>query len=307
MREHVYRRVRVLGVLQTVFCNRKGLAIATCTVLFFFTVIALRPSSEIWRTPSKWIQTLKVQSHVCPESLDWLNELNLTYPIAYARREIIVKPEPGIRRESIKRIYEGLFPEAQNIDVLEDATAPQRRCIPPLVLDVPAFPYESADASHISFGLTTSLPELDIALPYLERWLATTKAKFLGVIVAEEHDGTKDAPPSDAQKLEVFQNRMQTMGMNAQLRLSTGHSSSPSMRALSLVNTLYDTREDTTLCISIIDKDTFFPSVPALVAMLSKYDPADELYIGGLPESWAQVMHYGMIGHINAGIFISIP
>ena len=79
-----------------------------------------------------------------------------------------------------------------------------------------------------------------------------------------------------------------------------------SEKYFSLVKIMYDNRNDKTQWINMLDDDTFFPSMPALLSMLEKYDPREQHYIGGLSEDWWSVTKYGMMGFGGAGVFLSV-
>jgi len=57
----------------------------------------------------------------------------------------------------------------------------------------------------------------------------------------------------------------------------------------------------------LIDDDTFFPSMHALLNMLDKHDSGEQQYIGSLSEDWWAVQHYGFMGFGGAGVFLSLP
>jgi len=78
-------------------------------------------------------------------------------------------------------------------------------------------------------------------------------------------------------------------------------------RYFSLVNLMYEHRDEKTQWISTIDDDTFFPSMHDLQAMLSKYNASEPMYIGSLSEDWWAVNHYGLMAFGGAGIFLSVP
>ena len=120
---------------------------------------------------------------ICQGSFDWLNELDIPFPVKYARRDIVVKPDPNVQRNSVTKIDEALF---GNPSIVEPGMNSNKTGLPdcsePLFLNVPAFADTPIDASHIIFGAATTLGRLQISLPYFERWLAHTNARLFVVI-----------------------------------------------------------------------------------------------------------------------------
>lgn len=58
---------------------------------------------------------------------------------------------------------------------------------------------------------------------------------------------------------------------------------------------LYKTRTPEAKWIAVIDDDTFFLSMSALVKMLTLYDEKEDQDIGGISEDWNTVNLYGMM------------
>ena len=261
-------------------------------------------SSEI---SAPLIESIKGKPNaVCPDRLDWLSELDLVYPIAYARREIIVNPRVELERAPLTRISERLFPNVQRIDFADNATIDRKRCKKPLVLDVPALPKESEDASHIMFGISTTLERLEASIPQLIRWLPNTNAQLFVIVVESEAQGNTTVIAADPLKKQELQGHMRNLHMNVTLIEPFKLGDSLSEKYLSLLKIMHDNQDKNTQWISTIDDDTFFPSMPALLSTLKQYNPQEKYYIGGVSEGWGAVAHYGMKGYGGAGIFISI-
>ena len=247
-----------------------------------------------------------VAEATCPDRLDWLAELDLTYPVVYARRDIVVNPRSDLKRASLTKLSESLFPDVQSIDLTDDFTVELKHCKEPLVIDVPALPKDAGAASHLIFGISTTINRLEASIPQLLRWLPKTNARlFVIVIEAEAHDGVK-AIPANTQKKAELQAHMRDLHMDVTLVEPLKLHEKFSEKYFSLLKIMYDNRNENTQWISTIDDDTFFPSIPSLVSMLKKYDPQRLKYIGGVSEEWWAVVHYGLMGFGGAGIFISI-
>ncbi|MCJ1459236.1 hypothetical protein MMC28_009613 [Mycoblastus sanguinarius] len=254
-----------------------------------------------------WFPALKGQPIVpCSDKLDWLASLDLTYPIRYAHRDIILNPIPNFQRQSITKADTALFPHSQTLDLTKDSKVELQHCKKPLVLEVPAFVQGSSDASHVIFGISTTLERLENSITQLLRWLPRTNAKLFATVIESEQLDEVKAVKADPQKKADLQSRMRGLGMDATLVDPLRLQETFSEKYFSLVEIIYSNRNENTQWISLMDDDTFFPSMPALVSMLGKYDPHEQYYIGGLSEEWWVVTHYGLMGFGGAGIFLSL-
>lgn len=239
----------------------------------------------------------------CAEKPSWLLNLTaITYPVKYARRDIIVNPKPDVQRDSITKIDGPLFPEPQVINLAESLDVELERCEKPLILDVPLFDKDPVDASHIIFGMTTTLDRLEESIQFLERWLAYTRAKLF-VIAASPDDHT----PADPKRMGEVESRMQDLGLNVSIIDAVDKKDFFAQRYFSLAKVMYSNRDSNTQWISFIDDDTFFPSMHSLVSMLDTKDTKEQFYIGALSEDWWSVQRYGLMAFGGAGIFLSTP
>lgn len=300
--------------LHTMLLRNKGITLILCLISLASVTFIARLSSRRSSSAPDWLPALDVRPiDACPDKLDWLAGLNLTYPIRYAHRDIVVKPIPGLERASITKLDSSLFPKFQTIDLSEDVKFSLQHCEKPYLLDVPALVKDSGDASHIIFGISTTLKRLDASVPSFLRWLPHINAKLFVVVIESEQivesEGVErvDAVAADAQQKAGVQARMRGLGMDVTLVEPLELQASFSLKYFSLIETMYGNRNDKTKWISLLDDDTFFPSIPALVTMLHKYDTTQEYYVGALSEIWWAVAHYGMMGFGGAGIFLSIP
>ena len=262
---------------------------------------------------TKWIPTLKGQEvEKCNGRLDWLAGLNLTYPIQYAQRDIILNPVPDLVRASVTKFDGPLFPTFQDIDLTEGSTVTSKHCREPITLDVRETTKGPSDASHIIFGISTTLQRLDESIPQLLRWLPNTQAKLMVIVIEKEQvgeaDGVEhaDAVAADPKQMEALEIKMRNLGMDVELVQPFGLQDMFSEKYFSLIKIMYGKRTDKTQWISLLDDDTFFPSMPALLSMLARYDAHEQYYIGGLSEDWWSVTHYGMMAFGGAGVFLSI-
>ena len=294
--------------------RNKGITLILCLISFASVTFIARLSSRRGSPSPNSLPPLNIRPiDACPDQLDWLIGLNLTYPIRYAYRDIIVNPTSALERVSITKLDSSLFPSFQTIDLSQDGKVPLQHCEKPYTLNVPALVKDSGDASHIIFGISTTLKRLGDSVPSLLRWLPHTNAKLFVIVIESEQivesEGVErvDAVAVNPQQKAELQARMRGLGMDVTLVEPLELQDSFSIKYFSLIEIMYSNRNDRTKWISLLDDDTFFPSMPALVAMLAKYDITQEHYIGALSEIWWAVAHYGMMGFGGAGIFLSIP
>lgn len=239
---------------------------------------------------------------ICQGTFDWLNELDIHFPVKYARRDIVVRSNPKAQRDSITKIDEPLFGNVSIVQPAKDNTEPGLpHCPEPLFLGVPAFANAPVDASHIIFGAATTLGRLEVSLPYLERWLAHTNAGLFVVVT-----GPDDSAPNPGHMIDL-QSRMRDLGLAVTLVKPLNLKDGYLERYFSLVQILYANRDENTRWLGFIDDDTFVTSMPALVSALDEHDHTQLRYLGALSEEWWTVILYGLIGMGGAGIFLSVP
>ena len=237
----------------------------------------------------------------CPSNIGWLEDLHLKYPLKYARRDVIVKPTLGLDRASVTKIKEDLFPDFQTFMDPTVVRPDAEHCDKPLVLEVPSYLEDYADASHVIFGVSTSLQRLEDSISYFERWLAHTKGRLIAQVV-----GPDESMP-DTKEMKRLETVMNHLGICATLVKPLDKRDTMPERYFSLVKLAYELRDEHTRWISVLDDDTFVTSMPLLLDMLSEHDDEVYQYLGALSEEWWTVGRYGMMGMGGAGIFLSIP
>lgn len=238
---------------------------------------------------------------ICQSPLDWLKELDIPFPVQYARRDIIVRSSPQAQRASITKIGGPLFGDLQIVDPASSDQNGLAHCMEPLMLDVPAFATTPVDASHILFGAATSLDRLDASIPFFRRWLAYTNARIFVIVT-----GPEDSKP-DPQRMAELQSHMRGLGITVTLVEPLDRRDGNTERYFSLVKVLYANRNEKTRWLGLVDDDTFVTSISALVSALDKHDHTQQRYFGILSEEWWTVTIYGLIGMGGGGIFLSLP
>ncbi|KAE8356170.1 hypothetical protein BDV28DRAFT_154896 [Aspergillus coremiiformis] len=163
-------------------------------------------------------------------------------------------------------------------------------CAPVVTLTAPRRS-SPPDASHILFGVATTLKRLDESLGPFAHWAGGTGARIIAVI------------DPDPRKSHVLQ-RAHRLGIH----LTIVESSTEYLdRYFSLISVLHHNREVQTRWAVLIDDDTFFPSMQNLVNKLATYNATEPQYIGALTEDFEQMHDWGYMAYGGAGVFLSMP
>lgn len=257
-----------------------------------------------WASSRAWLPGSvleKITAPTCTTKLDWLDRIDRPSAFHYARREIVVKSNFNLNRSLLTKVKEPLFANTQKIDLSEDSVAKWKYCQDPMILDVPPIPAKPADASHLLFGISTTIKRLDQSIPALLRWLPRTRAKLVVIVIAD------DKTPAKEKEMNALQAYMRDLGIDATLIHPLREWHNFSMRYFSLIRAMYFYRTSQTRWVSLIDDDTFFPSMPALLSMLEEHDHTKTIYLGALSEDWWATVRYGLMAFGGAGIFLSLP
>lgn len=273
-------------------------------VLIFVGVGIHFQQKKQWKPPSDWMPDISAITgdggHECADGLAWPDLTIVGGPVRYARQEIIVRPKEGLERQSITELSTPLFSNPQKVDWLAHPEDRLTNCQDPIILEVPSFSKSPANASHVMFGISTTVDRLEDSIPYLERWLANTSAQLYVIAI-----GPEETSP-DSQRMKEVELKMQGLGIEVTVSKPLNNKDVGSQRYYSLTRLMYSNRRENTQWITLIDDDTFFPSMPSLLAMLEEHDYQKEWYVGGLSEEWWSVARYGLMGFGGAGVFLSI-
>lgn len=237
----------------------------------------------------------------CTEHLGWLEPYQFTSTIQYVSRDIITTPSLNGERPSLTVMDKPLFDDFTTIDLTQSQVIEIPRCLPPLTLQVPHVKYEPADASNMVFGLQTTMRRLRETIKHLARWLPNTNARLYAIVIENEELAVDD------NDIQVLEKQFRDQGMKVTILHPVKETDSFAQRYFSLVNVMYEARDDKTQWMTLIDDDTFFPSMHDLLAMLSMHDASVPQYIGSLSEDWWAVNHYGLMGFGGASIILSVP
>ena len=236
----------------------------------------------------------------CSGRLTRLKDLGIKFPIKYARRDIIVKTNPVLTRTPLTQIDIPLLSDVQIVDPVKSPDWGLEQCSSSLTLEVPVFEMQPTNASHIIFGISTYIERMEDSIPHLQRSLAHTNARLivLAIKFGEATPGNKE--------MAALESRMRDLGIDATV-VGAPKDSSMQARYFSLVRILYEKIDVATQWLSLLDDDTFLPSMHSLVNTLDTYDSSKEWYLGSMSEDWWSVMVYGMMSFGGGGTFLSIP
>jgi hypothetical protein len=230
----------------------------------------------------------------CSVDINLLKEWGYNETIEYARWEISV-----IQTDKFQGFSPDLSVQPPNFTTI-DASAPslvhqlpQQRCAVSTTIEAPR-PKPPVDASHLIFGVSTSLSRLNDSLDAFAHWAGGTNARIIAMI---KDDYTMN-------KTLVMQ---RAADWDIKLKI-IDHSDDTLDRYFRLTQVLLHERSNsTTEWGVIIDDDTFFPSMRNLVNGLKEYDSSKPWYIGANTENLNQMSTWGFMGYGGAGIFLSIP
>lgn len=258
-----------------------------------FVVLLWPRSAEQSDIPPYDVSNITISSDVkCPIDLDWLGRLDVQKLRHYLRREVVAVQSADELPLS-QNIDTPLF-DTQKLSQADKTLLKQSQdeCLNPLPisLNVPQSP-KNVDASHIDFGVATTLERLNDSLDAFSHWAGYTRTRIFALI--EPHD-----------KVAEVKVRADLLGINLHVTESEDEYQT---RYFSLVGHLADNMREQTRWSCIIDDDTFFLSMRALVEGLAEYDDTQPIYLGGLSESIPQVGMFGLMAFGGAGVFLSRP
>ncbi|MCJ1403383.1 hypothetical protein MMC11_006606 [Xylographa trunciseda] len=242
------------------------------------------------------ISNSRIYSHSqsCRPDFGLLRELNLTPSIQYGRTRMVV--EHTRQRLNFTESLDQQSPTFRSLDLVEDDESPeeqrlaQANCAAPITVHVP-LPKPCADASHIIFGVSTTVARLESSVSQMQHWLSHSGARLIAVVEPSVTSG-------------LLETNMRNLGIDVTIRHSNETFND---RYFALTKVLYNARRPNTRWAGIVDDDTFFLSMAALVDRLANHDHTEEKYIGSLTEDFRQIEHYGYMAYGGAGMFLSIP
>ncbi|KAJ6114771.1 hypothetical protein N7486_000549 [Penicillium sp. IBT 16267x] len=229
----------------------------------------------------------------CSVDLEYLRSLGFNHSVDYARWNIRVTES-----KKFTEFSESLdipVPEFNRLELDTDTTVdtlPAGQC--PRVVKIEA-PKRKApvDASHLMFGVATTIDRLDDSLEAMSRWAGGTNTRVIALV------------ESDA-SLNITQVMQHATELDVTLQILENDEEFLD-RYYRLTRILFELRDESTQWAVIIDDDTFFPNMEGLVAQLATYDETQPYYIGAPTENMQQMASFTYMGYGGAGVFLSIP
>ncbi|TKA77428.1 hypothetical protein B0A55_04818 [Friedmanniomyces simplex] len=293
--------------------RRSILVLASLAAAALFSIFALVPATPAWkglpslpqwRSPSRptaVTPNAASAAELAAADREALNALQLSGPFEFRRRCFDVRPAKDVQRSSLAEVKAELFalPPSQGVTV-DDLLPP---CQESIKLDVPHFdPRARVDTSELFLGVATTLSRIDASLPAFSRWLSGTGSPLLVLLVDQpdlhrraEAIGRVRANAADFDIETVFE------------PYDGDANDSEGLKNFALAEAFDKHQRPGTRWYGVIDDDTFFVSLPAMLKELKPHDPTKEWYIGALTEGLFRIAQEGFKAWGGAGFFISPP
>lgn len=255
----------------------------------------LWPKVEPVTVPMREVaENITVSTNVrCELDINLLRKLGVHHVADYTRREVLVHftDRPVLMRQKADQPLLDMKPKVMR-EINRNANESQDGCSIPTPVEVllPR-PPKPADASHIDFGVATTVGRLNDSLDAFAHWAADNRARIFAIV--EPEDG-----------IDEVLAKADTLGIN----LSVQPMAEDFLwRYFALIQHLNKHARPQTQWSVIIDDDTFFLSMSALIEGLKDYDHNERMYVGGISEGAPQIGIFGIMAFGGAGIFLSRP
>ncbi|KAF2458587.1 hypothetical protein BDY21DRAFT_206548 [Lineolata rhizophorae] len=230
----------------------------------------------------------------CAPSTSYLKEqLHMNSSIKYARAEMVVD---FAESATVEKTLDATMPIFHMLD-LDGGSSPDpyvpEPCPNPIRVTLPPSPRKTPDASHLIFGVATRADRLLESLDQFAHWAGHTSAKIVAII---------EPAPEDV--AAAVGSKAGALGLELEIEQSDD---SFNDRYYQLTRAIFQRADKKTQWGIVIDDDTFFPSMAALVDYLAGYDASREHYIGGMTENFEQLKKHGIMAYGGGGVFLSKP
>lgn len=226
-------------------------------------------------------------------------DLGLSHNIKYTRRCVKQTTPKELDRNVVANITESLFAETQSIDIATCQAAAQKPppCVP-LSLAVPQ-PYPKKQYPHLVFGVATSYERLQASLYSFAHWMSGSGARLVAVVT--------DAHQKPENNLTAIQEDFARSGIQVTVVKPARKDLDTPESHFAMIADLLAAADSETKWLGVLDDDTFFPSLYALDAELSKHDHTVPAYLGALSDDFKAIRIFGYMAFGGAGVFLSIP
>ncbi|KAE8149997.1 hypothetical protein BDV25DRAFT_129929 [Aspergillus avenaceus] len=226
--------------------------------------------------PSTWSDHRS--NRTCFADLHALRRFGFNASVDYDQRETIVTRTKGFTRYSDN--INARIPAYRTISLnrVDNRRRPPLNPVrSPINLEAP-LPLPPPNASHLLFGVATTLDRLNAFLTPIALWAADTDARVIAVIEPDRRKGR-------------LMRQVKHLGIHLKIIESTAGFLD---RHFSLIQMLYIHQDTQTKWVALIDDDTFFSSM-------------SNLYIGAVTEDFKQLHECSYMAYGGAGIFLSVP
>ncbi|KAJ5216260.1 uncharacterized protein N7498_002667 [Penicillium cinerascens] len=232
----------------------------------------------------------------CDLDPEMLYRIGVRKLVAYTRREMVVDVvmDPLPVRQSVDQPLLDVKWKPSVSSEVEPGQSPDGCTIPmPMQVQV-VQPPKMAVAPHIDFGVATSIGRLNESLDQFAHWAGYTRTRIFALI----------EPDETGEGISYVKTKAENLGINLFI---TESEDDYLHRYFALIPLMKEHMREQTQWACIIDDDTFFLSMSALVDALAEYDHTKPMYIGGLSEGTPQIAVFGIIAFGGAGVFLSRP
>ncbi|KAI5463552.1 hypothetical protein BGZ63DRAFT_381714 [Mariannaea sp. PMI_226] len=234
----------------------------------------------------------------CNSAIDHLRRpsYGLTREVIYQKRCIRAVVDNSVDRAEIAQISQPLVGEGQLVRLDRRCSGWQEPQCEPVTVSVPPA-YPSRDYSHMMFGVATSIDRLVDSLSSFQSWLAHTGAHLIAVITDEK---------TSSRQFDKTTKLFREHGVDLTLLKPWNKTLSHNEQHFAILRNLLGHASESTKWVSIIDDDTFFPSLYPLGQILEAQDHTVPAYMGALSDNFDAVKFHGYMAFGGAGIFLSI-
>ncbi|PLB50254.1 hypothetical protein P170DRAFT_435454 [Aspergillus steynii IBT 23096] len=229
----------------------------------------------------------------CFTDLDVLRAYTNASAVEYGRLEVAVVSTSNFSNfsESLDLSIPAFHPIRLDTETTREGV-PEGKCSTSLTIPGPVVS-PPVNASHLLFGVATSIERLHDSLDAFAHWAAGTGAHILAVV-------------DEGGSLRIRTEERATL-LGLRLTIIEKWDEEVLDRYFSLVRIFLEHRDASTQWAVLIDDDTFFPSMCNLVDRLASYDSTRPQYIGALSEDMWHMYLAGHIAYGGAGVFLSLP
>lgn len=252
-----------------------------------------------------------------PGALKHLRTLGLTPDITYSRRCIKPVFPVDVDRDMVTNVSSPLITNTTTISLQHpDGCSNDVERLPcdPIELPVPRPQAKNkGQYSHLIFGVATTYERLRESLPPFAHWLEDSGAALVGLLVDD---------PAELHRLNFSALEAEYAARGMDLKLVPKHDPADTTEQshMMVIDDMLAYAEEKGQqqqqrhmqqephWLGVLDDDTFFPSLPALAAVLAQYDHARPQYLGQLTENAALLTSERILGGFGgAGVFLSTP